>query len=246
MKKRLVIYLVLGLFVSSAWAFERYGRSVWVPAYQRIKGYETVETAIDKYALAAERRLIPAFARANVDYPPAQVAMLAMKKERVMELWAREKTGERFVLIKRYPIKGKSGKLGPKLREGDRQIPEGIYSVTHLNPNSSYHLSMKLDYPNTYDQYYAQREGRTHPGSNIFIHGKKVSIGCLAMGDRAIEELFTLAYRTGIENIEVLIAPKDPRRYELRPSRGMPNWVSGLYQQLTRRYNEFRTAGNRF
>ena len=70
---------------------------------------------------------------------------------------------------------------------------------------------MKLNYPNEFDLAHAKIEGRTKPGSNIFIHGKAVSIGCLAMGDKTIEELFILANDVGINNITVVISPLDPR-----------------------------------
>ena len=71
-------------------------------------------------------------------------------------------------------------------------MPEGVYRIVALNPNSSYHLSMKLDYPTEFDLSKARAEGRTRPGSDIFIHGKAVSIGCVAVGDDAIEEIFVL------------------------------------------------------
>jgi len=68
-----------------------------------------------------------------------------------------------------YRITAASGTAGPKLREGDRQVPEGIYRIVGLNPNSRYHLSMKLDYPNAFDRHQAARDGRARPGSDIFI-----------------------------------------------------------------------------
>jgi murein L,D-transpeptidase YafK len=74
-------------------------------------------------------------------------------------------------------MKRASGKAGPKLREGDGQVPEGIYRIDGLNPNSSYHLSLKLNYPNDFDLEQARTEGRTELGGDIFIHGKAVSIG---------------------------------------------------------------------
>ena len=90
-------------------------------------------------------------------------------------------------------------------------MPEGVYRIEYLNPNSSYHLSMKVDYPNAYDPAMAKRDGRTRLGGDIFIHGKDVSIGCVALGDRAIEELFTLVAETGTERVKVIIAPNDLR-----------------------------------
>ncbi len=123
--------------------------------------------------------------------------------------------------------------------EGDGQVPEGLYRIESLNPNSSYHLSMKLNYPNTFDLKQAKSEGRDRPGSNIFIHGKSVSIGCLAMGDSAIEELFVLATDVGRKNIQVAIAPTDPR-IKLLQTTTQPAWVGQLYDNLNAHFDRYR------
>jgi murein L,D-transpeptidase YafK len=111
-----------------------------------------------------------------------------MKENNALELWLRPRAEGVFKLYKNYPIARWSGKLGPKLREGDSQAPEGLYAVTteQLNPRSSYHLSMNIGYPNARDTAL----GRT--GSLIMIHGKDVSLGCFAMTDPVIEEIYTL------------------------------------------------------
>ena len=188
---------------------------------------------MEVYGRQAEARLINHFREAGIAYPPAKTAFIAFKDSKKLHLWASE-DGVSFSLVHSYPIKGASGHLGPKLREGDKQVPEGIYTIEGLNPNSSYHLSMKLNYPNEFDWKYARMEGRKSPGSNIFIHGKTVSIGCLAMGDRAIEELFTLADIVGIDNIEVVIAPTNlSNRKNLAPLlEKQPLWVADLYRDL--------------
>ena len=156
-----------------------------------------------------------------------------MKQEKRLELWARD-SGE-FRFIRDYYIQAASGVAGPKLRQGDRQVPEGIYRIVELNPNSHYHLSMKLNYPNGFDLLHARREGRSAPGSDILIHGKAVSIGCLAMGDEAIEELFVLTEHVGVENVKVVIAPHDPRAYPLKAdSKTLPKWTPELYAIISR------------
>jgi murein L,D-transpeptidase YafK len=100
--------------------------------------------------------------------------------------------------------------LGPKLREGDRQVPEGVYRIASLNPNSRFHLSMEVNYPNDFDRAMAAKDGRVNLGGQIFIHGGTASIGCLAMGDAVIERLFVLVARVGRENVRVVIAPGEP------------------------------------
>ena len=117
----------------------------------------------------------------------APVFMRIFKEERVFELWLQ--SGDTFQLYKTYEICNFSGDLGPKLQEGDRQSPEGFYFVgkSSLNPNSSYHLSFNLGFPNAYDR----AQGRT--GSYLMVHGDCVSIGCYAMTDPAIEEIYVIA-----------------------------------------------------
>ena len=151
----------------------------------KLPGQSTLEDFLQSYSAYATRRLTPYFAKAKVSYPPREVIFIALKQEMKLELWARG-SGE-FRFIRDYHIKAASGVGGPKLRQGDRQVPEGIYRIVELNPNSHYHLSMKLNYPNEFDLLHARREGRSAPGSDILIHGKAASSGCLAMGDEAIE-----------------------------------------------------------
>ncbi|MEZ5584503.1 MAG: hypothetical protein R3F37_18625 [Candidatus Competibacteraceae bacterium] len=141
---------------------------------------KTVAEVVDIYGQSAIERMRPFFQAATVDYPPKRVVLLALKEEKKLEVWATH--DQEFAHIRDYVIQKTSGGIGPKLREGDRQVPEGFYKIEGLNPNSAYHLSIKLNYPNSFDLHHAANEGRVEPGSNIFIHGKDVSIGCLAMG----------------------------------------------------------------
>jgi len=199
----------------------------------KLFGQWTVEDTLQVYGAYATRKLTPYFAKAKVSYPPRQVTFIALKQEKKLELWARD-SGE-FRFIRDYVIQAASGVAGPKLRQGDRQVPEGIYRIVELNPNSHYHLSMKLNYPNEFDLLHARQEGRTAPGSDILIHGKAVSIGCLAMGDEAIEELFVLTDHVGVKNVKVVIAPHDPRTYPLKAdSKEDPEWTTELYSIISR------------
>lgn len=108
------------------------------------------------------------------------------KQTSEFEIWV--KKGKEYALYKNFPICKFSGELGPKLKEGDRQAPEGIYNVgaSQLNPNSDYHLSFDLGFPNEYDLSL----GRT--GSFLMVHGNCLSIGCYAMTDHAIEEIYII------------------------------------------------------
>jgi len=117
----------------------------------------------------------------------APIFLRVFKAERRLELWV-ERDG-RFALYRDYPICFYSGALGPKLREGDRQSPEGFYFVTSgaMNPASSYHLSFNLGYPNAFDR------ANRRTGSLLMVHGSCVSLGCYAMTDPAIEEIYLIA-----------------------------------------------------
>jgi L,D-transpeptidase catalytic domain len=124
-------------------------------------------------------------------------------------------TSGQVVFIHSYSVLVASGHNGPKLREGDRQVPEGFYRITSLNPNSSYHLSIKLNYPNAFDQQHADEEGRDRLGGDIFIHGKAASIGCLAMGRPGHRRIVC----HGGESREVECASNH------RPARSTPNSI---------------------
>lgn len=135
------------------------------------------------------------------------MAILVCKKERVVELRAPGWTEP-----KKYRMTAFSGKLGPKLSEGDGQIPEGIYKIEYLNPNSRFHLSLKVSYPNDFDRAMAAGDGRANLGGDIMIHGNSVTIGCVPVGDDAIEDIFFLVYKIGLKNVDVVIAPYDMRK----------------------------------
>ncbi|MGB6222743.1 MAG: murein L,D-transpeptidase family protein [Haloferula sp.] len=142
-------------------------------------------------AAAAAKRVRPALEKdlAGKDLHFGDpVFIRAFKEEGQLELWVRHRPSGKFVLFRTYPIAAASGQLGPKLAEGDFQVPEGFYFVprSRLHPASTYHLAFNIGYPNAYDRHH----GRS--GSFIMVHGNRVSIGCLAMTDEKIEEIYTL------------------------------------------------------
>jgi murein L,D-transpeptidase YafK len=122
-----------------------------------------------------------------------ELFLRAFKKQAVLEVWGRNHGDRRFVLIKAYPVCAASGVPGPKRQQGDGQVPEGFYVIDRFNPYSNFHLSLGLNYPNRQDRQRAAAAKISNPGGDIFIHGNCVSIGCMAMGDQAIEEIYLLA-----------------------------------------------------
>lgn len=158
---------------------------------------------------AAETRVAPRLAQemaaANLRLG-APVFLRITKQPAELELWVEQTPGGAFVKFRTYPICTFSGALGPKKRVGDGQAPEGFYAVPpgRMNPASSYHLSFDLGYPNAFDRSL----GRT--GSLLMVHGNCVSIGCYAMGDAAIEEIWaamTAAMRAGQPFVRVHAFP---------------------------------------
>jgi murein L,D-transpeptidase YafK len=111
------------------------------------------------------------------------------KESSELEVWLQQPDTRKFKRFKTYEICTWSGHLGPKLKAGDRQAPEGFYSVNpgRMNPQSQFHLSFDIGYPNAYDRHYHRT------GSLLMVHGNCVSIGCFAMTDPRIEEIYTLA-----------------------------------------------------
>lgn len=174
-----------GLWASNSWAQDRVAQA--------------------KRSQAADLGRI--YRNAGSSYPPSEVYIRAFKAERTLELWARNAGSKRFRLIRAYPIAAMSGGLGPKRMRGDQQAPEGLYRIDRFNPQSAYHLSLGLDYPNASDKV---RSGKNDPGNNIFIHGSNVSIGCLAMTDPMIEQIYLSAWsarKNGQKKIRVDVFP---------------------------------------
>lgn len=230
--KRVAKMLAVALVLIAIVVFIR--PPVLVRLVHRLEGKKTVEDRLEQYGPAARSRLASAFKDKGVDFPPKRLVFVGLKKDRTLQVYADQGDGD-YRFIKTYPIVAASGGLGPKLREGDRQVPEGIYKIIFLNPNSLYHLSMRLDYPSSFDRKMAEKDGRKDLGEDIMIHGSDCSIGCLAMGDPASEELFVLAADTGIENIKVILSPVDFRKAKLnKQGLKLPEWVDELYGTVSR------------
>ncbi len=192
-------------------------------------------------APAASARLAQKFGAAQAAWPPADIALVAIKDEKALELFARPDGGE-WKFIHRYPVLAASGRSGPKLRQGDKQVPEGVYGISFLNPNSRYHVSLRVNYPNAFDRRMAEVDGRSNLGGDIMIHGKAASVGCLAVGDPAAEELFVLAAHVGLRNIKLIIAPTDFRRRGLPTiEAGQPKWLPELYTEVATAMSEFKS-----
>jgi murein L,D-transpeptidase YafK len=197
-------------------------------AVRRAGGEKTVEDRLQQFGSETAARLKPLFELKGIAWPCKELVFIAYKQDRELQVFGRPQADSTWSQICSYPITAASGVLGPKLREGDRQVPEGVYQIESLNANSRYHVSMRLNYPNAYDRAMAERDQRTSLGGDIMIHGGTVSIGCLAVGNDAEEDLFVLAANARPNNVKVIIAP----------TRSHASWEGELYQQI---YAEIRS-----
>lgn len=204
------------------------------PADSMEDGFSVYDRVL-QYGYPARQRLAPYLRAAGVDYPPQTVVLVAFKWEMRLELYAGNSPDD-LKFIRYYNVLAASGSVGPKLREGDRQVPEGIYRFTQLNPNSSFHLSLKVDYPNAFDRMMGNVENRRNLGGDIFIHGGSESAGCLAVSNSVAEEIFTLVAQSGLENASIILSPVDLRR-EAAPTpldHDVPVWTPHLYAIIQR------------
>ena len=211
-----------------------------MPMVNKLKGKETVESRIENIQENVWNRLEKdlGIAGYKMDFPK-EIIIAAFKEERILQVYSKDYIG--IKLIKEYPFTAFSGELGPKLKEGDRQIPEGIYKVEYLNPNSSYYLSIKVSYPNEFDKSKTELTNVSDMGGDIFIHGKSATIGCIPIGDEAIEEVFLLTQKARNNNVKVIISPRDFRVNSSYPKIEGINWENELYEIIN---NELKTLPN--
>ncbi len=147
------------------------------------------------------------FEAKNLIWPAKQIYIRSFKYDSEMEVWVRNSVKEDFKLFKTYKICALAGALGPKRIEGDFQVPEGVYYINEFNPNSNFHLSLGLNYPNASDRLLSDV---SQPGGDIYIHGSCVTTGCIPITNPQIEELYILssyAKSAGQEFIPVHIFP---------------------------------------
>lgn len=210
--------IILSSIALGVIALAIFGRPLWHPLQVRLLGRHTIAQRVAAIDATRKAEIEGLFAT----WPPRHLAILAFKQERELELW---EPGHRVAI---FPILAASGGPGPKLREGDRQVPEGVYPVESLNPDSAFHLSLRVGYPNAVDRAQAARDGRERLGGDIMIHGGASSIGCIAVGDPAVEMLFKAVAACGTEGCTVIIAPERKRPASVVG----PVWMAEVYDAI--------------
>lgn len=190
MKLSVLIFLLVAMTQTTS--FKETQRS-----QARVKvAYEEKETVVKKY-----------FADKKLSMEKFQLFLRAFKKEEVLEVWIKENVKDQFTLLHTYDFCSTSGVLGPKRKEGDLQIPEGVYHINHFNPLSNFYLSLGINYPNESDRVLSDKR---KPGGLIYIHGNCVTVGCIPITDEKIKELYVLAVEAknnGQQKIPVHIFP---------------------------------------
>src|SRR6266478_4179759 len=199
----------------------------------------------DEISLAAN-------AKANQPVPPKLITEMTakdmdlqspilvrlFKQEAELEVWKQDRSG-RFALLKTYPICRWSGDLGPKVREGDRQAPEGFYSITpgQMNPQSAYYLSFNTGYPNAYDK------AMGHTGSQLMVHGDCSSRGCYAMTDEQIAEIYSLGRESffgGQKSFQLQAYPFKMTPLNMAKHRNNPNMP--FWKMIKEGYDHFEVT----
>lgn len=201
-----------------------------MPVINKVKGKETVNSILTKIESSVSERLNSHFKKSGFETYPEKIVLLAFKEEKVLQVYGMH--DDEYKFVKEYPFTASSGVLGPKLKEGDKQIPEGIYKVEFLNPNSSYYLSIKVDFPNAFDKQKTAFDNIEQMGGDIFIHGKSATIGCIPVGDEAIEEIFVMCNKAMHHTIPVIISPRDFRVNKIYPDIKSVTWEQELYDML--------------
>ena len=158
--KRIHILLAILVLAICAIPFRAKLRRPVVAVIQVLRGKKTVADRVEQFGAVVRERLAPEFERIGVAYPPESITLVGIKQENLLEVWVSDPPK----LLKSYPILGASGGLGPKLQEGDMQVPEGLYRIESLNPNSMYHLALRVNYPNQFDKAKGKLDGREDLG----------------------------------------------------------------------------------
>ena len=195
-----------------------------------------VAAAPDRVTEVRQRRAADVRAlveKAGLHYPPEAMYVRVFKRERQVEVWARD-AKKPMVLVTTFAICAASGDEGPKRVEGDLQVPEGFYELVQFNATSAYHLSMKVNYPNASDRV---RSDAKHPGSLIYMHGSCASIGCIAIENEPIEVVYLLALDVKQRQLPIHIFPFRLSDENVKAAADAPH--IGLWKELEPGYAQF-------
>lgn len=206
--KRLLLYSLCLIVALLSAAPALYAQPSFV---EMQKANSTAATAFNKL----EDSLKKQFEARNLTWPPQSLYIRSFKYDRLLELWVKANAEDSFTLFKTYKVCMQSGTIGPKRSEGDNQVPEGFYYINEFNPNSNYHLSLGINYPNASDKILSDV---IHPGGEIYIHGNCVSTGCIAIQDMPMEEVYVVASHAKANGQDFIPVHIFPVKYDVKKS----------------------------
>jgi len=155
------------------------------------------------------------FKAKGLQWPARYIYIRSFKFDGQLEVWVKNERKEPFKLFKTYKVCAMAGTLGPKRMAGDYQVPEGFYYINEFNPNSNYHLSLGINYPNSSDRILSDS---LRPGGDIYIHGSCVTVGCIPLTDEYIEEVYILAAYAKAAGQDYIPVHIYPVRYNVKKS----------------------------
>jgi murein L,D-transpeptidase YafK len=155
------------------------------------------------------------FVKKGLQWPAKYVYIRSFKYDALLEVWVKNDFKEQYKLYKSYKVCMQSGTMGPKRLQGDYQVPEGFYHINEFNPNSMYHLSLGLNYPNASDRILSDS---LRPGGEIYIHGSCVSVGCIPVTDAQIEELYIITSYAKANGQDFIPVHVFPVKYNVKKS----------------------------
>ncbi len=233
MKRIAIVVLLLFVFVPVV---------AQLPFKEQQKQYQRVRKAYTDKEKTVEKSLADNGIKTNM----LQLHLRAFKQEKELQVWAKNKTDEKYTLIKTYKFCSLSGSLGPKRKQGDGQVPEGFYRIDRFNPYSNFYLSLGVNYPNKSDQILGSK-GKL--GGDIFIHGDCVTIGCIPITDDKIKELYVYCVeaKNNGGTIPVTIFPAkltDSKLQELKNKYSNDTDKLNIWSDLKQAYDYFEQNKN--
>jgi murein L,D-transpeptidase YafK len=183
------------------------------------------------------------FSKKGLQWPAKYVYIRSFKYDAQLEVWVKNDAREQYRLFKTYRVCMQSGTMGPKRFQGDYQVPEGFYYINEFNPNSNYHLSLGLNYPNASDRILSDS---LRPGGDIYIHGSCVSVGCIPLTDDQIEELYIIASYAKANGQDFIPVHVFPVKYSVKKSLDYLNTTTKKNQQLQQFALQLREAFDKF
>ncbi len=212
-------------------------QTVWA---QNFLDYQLKFPTVQEAKELTDQQLKKEFEEKGLVYPPKQLLLQVFKSEAKLEVWVQGDSTSKLQLFKVYDICDMSGTVGPKRKMGDQQVPEGYYKITFFNPESSFFLSMKVGYPNESDKLLSDQE---RPGDNIFLHGACCSLGCIAIGDNQIAEVYWLAaqVKSSGNDVPIYIYPARMTdfKYKVLCSTNTNSEATQLWEKLKLGYQLF-------